>query len=266
MFCPKCGNDISDDAAFCGNCGNKIEKPKAAGDAAAPSADAPKAASGAPGASVSGGVQLDNKKIGLIVAVVVIAILVILAIVTGGFGMMGGSSSGSNSGSGGTANSGGYASSSSSSSSGSGSGIHNINEFNEALKNGDLDDQIYGSGSSSSSGSGSSSGTSKTVNSFSAATGLSIDGSKFNKSGNMWNFSGTLRNSSSNYTYKDVKVKLSLMSGGMSVGSTTVTLDMRNSTDSLKPNSTTPISINVDYSGNVSDVQVDLVSATQISS
>ena len=26
MFCPKCGNEIADNARFCGNCGNQIKK------------------------------------------------------------------------------------------------------------------------------------------------------------------------------------------------------------------------------------------------
>lgn len=257
MYCTNCGNEIADDAAFCVNCGSKIERPETSGQAATSHPDAPQSA---PSASLVNASQLDNKKIVLIAVAFVAIILIVVAIVIGVSGIMGGSSSGSNGGSDGIGRASDY--SSSSSSSGSGSGIHNLNEFNEALKNGDLDEKIYGSGSKS----GSSSGTAKTVNSFSAATGLSIDGSKFSKSGSMWNFSGTLRNSSSNYTYKDVKIKLTLKSGGMSVGTTTVTLDMRNSTDSLKPNSTTPINIDVDYSGSVSDVQVDLVSATQISS
>lgn len=97
MFCPKCGKENEDNAAFCSSCGEKLNAPQAA-----------EAAKGAPvvTATTTGSVMTGDgttavaaKKtgriIGIIVAAVIVAAIVVAAITTGGFGLMGPSVKGS---------------------------------------------------------------------------------------------------------------------------------------------------------------------------
>lgn len=77
MFCPKCGNQLPDNASFCGQCGNKIENaPAAANTATTAAAPATEVAAGAAGAASS--VASSSKLSPIGIAAVVIAIVAFL--------------------------------------------------------------------------------------------------------------------------------------------------------------------------------------------
>ncbi len=81
MFCPKCGKEVQEGAAFCGNCGNALSAP--GGTQQANASQQVQAASGAP---VTAAKKLPLAPI--IVAIVAI-VAVVAAVATGGFGLFG---------------------------------------------------------------------------------------------------------------------------------------------------------------------------------
>lgn len=84
MFCPKCGSEIAEGAAFCGKCGAPVGA-QAAGAAQAGSAQ------GAAGAAVGGAPapKRNGAKIGAIVAAAVVVVVLVVGFATNWFGLVG---------------------------------------------------------------------------------------------------------------------------------------------------------------------------------
>lgn len=84
MFCPKCGSEIAEGAAFCGKCGAPVGA-QAAGAAQAGSAQ------GAAGAAVGGtpALKKNGAKIGAVAAAVVVVVVLVAGFATNWFGLAG---------------------------------------------------------------------------------------------------------------------------------------------------------------------------------
>ena len=84
MFCPKCGSEIAEGAAFCGKCGAPVGA-QAAGAAQAGSAQ------GAAGAAVGGtpALKKNGAKIGAVAAAVVVVVVLVAGFATNWFGFAG---------------------------------------------------------------------------------------------------------------------------------------------------------------------------------
>lgn len=84
MFCPKCGSEIAEGAAFCGKCGAPVGA-QAAGAAQAGSAQ------GAAGAAVGGtpALKKNGAKIGAVAAAVVVLVVLVAGFATNWFGLAG---------------------------------------------------------------------------------------------------------------------------------------------------------------------------------
>ena len=76
MFCPKCGNELPDTAAFCNACGATIEKKVPAAADAANSA----ASVGVGAGAKNLGASLNPKLIGVVAAIVVIVIVLVVGV------------------------------------------------------------------------------------------------------------------------------------------------------------------------------------------
>lgn len=85
MFCPKCGSEIAEGAAFCGKCGAPVGA-QAVG--AAPAGSAQGAASGGAGAGAPAP-KRNGAKIGAIAAVVVVVVVLVAGFATNWFGLAG---------------------------------------------------------------------------------------------------------------------------------------------------------------------------------
>lgn len=85
MFCPKCGNEIAEGAAFCGKCGAPVGAQ--AGDGT-PAGGSQGAASGSAGAGAPAP-KRKGAKIGAIAAVVVVAVVLVAGFATNWFGLAG---------------------------------------------------------------------------------------------------------------------------------------------------------------------------------
>lgn len=85
MFCPKCGSEIAEGAAFCGKCGAPVG---AQAGGSAPVGGAQGAASGSAGAGAPTP-KRNGAKIGAIAAVVVVALVLVAGFATNWFGLAG---------------------------------------------------------------------------------------------------------------------------------------------------------------------------------
>ena len=84
MFCPKCGNEVPEDAGFCGSCGNPVKQSPA--QPAQPT-DPTTFTGAAPSTSPAGAAAARKKPEIPIVVVAAVVVLVVIAIFTGGFGL-----------------------------------------------------------------------------------------------------------------------------------------------------------------------------------
>ena len=80
MFCPKCGNELPDTAAFCNACGATIEKKAPAATDAASAAAGVGAGAGAKSLGAGVGAGLNPKLIGVVAAIVVIVIALVVGV------------------------------------------------------------------------------------------------------------------------------------------------------------------------------------------
>ena len=131
MFCPKCGENLSDDAQFCGNCGNKLDKPEAkAAEDKNPNQNQANAI------VVNGGsaALMSQGKVAGISAVIFVVVMIVASVSSGGFGLSHDSASSAP-----TSKNSAYSYSSSSSNSSSGQHYRNMDELVDAIKRGEVD-------------------------------------------------------------------------------------------------------------------------------
>lgn len=91
MYCPKCGKENNDNAAFCSSCGGKLNAPQAAEAAK----EAPIVTTTATGSVTTGdgsttkAAKKTGRTIGIIFAAVIVVAVVVTAAMTEGFGLLG---------------------------------------------------------------------------------------------------------------------------------------------------------------------------------